>query len=366
MSSIPVVQPRRPVRDGLRSFVLALSLKRVGVALLLAVLAAFVLSPIFVTPMIVIVARFMVIALVLVLLFTAAGVWRQRVLPSWIVQLISVLVAAPVMTFLVYLPSVGGDFNAVFAHEGRAMGFVSIAATTMFWGALLAMGALYREREARSRSAELGFALEKSQLERQALDARLKLLQAQIEPHFLFNTLANVQALVESGSPRAGPVLGSLIAYLRAVVPKLHDERPTLGGEVALVRAYLELMQMRIPDRLQFSVDLEPGVTQQSFPPMALLTLVENAVRHGIDPNEQGGRIGVNAWSNVATGALHVAVTDDGAGMRETAAPGTGMSNLRERLAAFYGGRARLEISENTPHGVRAELIIEAAAPTGQ
>jgi sensor histidine kinase YesM len=143
-----------------------------------------------------------------------------------------------------------------------------------------------REREAQARSRELQFALERSRLEKQAVDARLALLQAQIEPHFLFNTLANVQALVEAGSPRAAEVLKSLIAYLRAALPRLHDGPATLAQELALVRAYLELMQMRMPDRLQFSIDADASLQQRPFPPMALLTLVENAVRHGIDPLE--------------------------------------------------------------------------------
>ena len=350
-----------PPKNSLRVFVLALTLRRVGATLLMAVLAALIISPIFVTPTLVLVGRFMVIALVLVLLFTAAGVWRQRWVPTWVLQLVVVLAAAPLMTFVVYLPSVGGDIKEVFSHEGRAQGFVSITASTMFWGALLVMGALFREREARSRSAELSFALQKSQLERQAADAQLKLMQAQIEPHFLFNTLANVQALVESGSPRAAPVLASLIAYLRAMLPRLNDARPTLGGEAALVRAYLELMQMRIPDRLQFSVDMPPDVGTELLPPLALLTLVENAVHHGIDPCEQGGRIDVKAWRSPADGAVHLTVSDTGVGLIETAQPGTGLSNLRARLAAFYGGRARLELHENQPQGVRAELIIAHA-----
>ena len=129
-------------------------------------------------------------------------------------------------------------------------GYTIIAGSALAIGPLLALGALYRERDAQARSAALHFELERSTLEKQALDARLKLLHAQVEPHFLFNTLANVQALVESGSPQAGPVLRSLIAYLRAAMPRLQAVSTTLGAEAALVRAYLELMQMRMPDRL--------------------------------------------------------------------------------------------------------------------
>ena len=161
---------------------------------------------------------------------------------------------------------------------------------------LFALGAIYRERDAQMRAdAARPSQLERSTLEREALDARLKLLQAQIEPHFLFNTLANIQALVESGSPQAAPVLKSLIAYLRAAMPRLAAGASTLANEVALVRSYLELMQMRMPDRLQFSIDVPADIAGREFLPMSVLTLVENAVRHGIDPSEKGGRIDVSA-----------------------------------------------------------------------
>jgi sensor histidine kinase YesM len=198
------------------------------------------------------------------------------------------------------------------------------------------------------------FQLEKETLERQAADARLSVLQAQIEPHFLFNTLANVQSLIESGSPRAVPVFKSLIAYLRAAMPQLHQSAATLGNEEGLVRSYLELMLMRMPDRLQFSIDIADDLRGIRFPAMALLTLVENAVRHGIDPSEEGGRIEVIARREGDT--ICVSVSDTGIGMRETAVPGTGLSNLQQRLNAFYGDGALMELSEQSPHGLRAEL----------
>jgi len=170
--------------------------------------------------------------------------------------------------------------------------------------------------------------------------------------------LANVQALVESGSPRAAPVLASLIAYLRAALPQLHDSAPMLGREAALVRAYLELMQMRMPDRLQYTIDIDPAVHALRLPPMTLLTLVENAVRHGIDPSEAGGRIDVGARRDVATGRIRLWVGDSGRGIDESKAPGTGLANLRERLAASYGDRATLTLSDVQPCGVLAEIEI--------
>jgi sensor histidine kinase YesM len=228
---------------------------------------------------------------------------------------------------------------------------------------VLALGALYRERDAQARSQALQFALERANLEREALNARLSLLQAQIEPHFLFNTLANVQALVECGSPRAAPLLQNLIDYLRAAMPRLHGEAPTLGNEEALVRAYLDLMLMRMPDRLRYELRVEPGLQSLRFPPMALLTLVENAVRHGIDPSEAGGLIEVGAERLRDGGADRVRlwVADTGVGMSESAVPGTGLSNLQQRLQGFFGTDAQLRLSEQPPHGVRAEIVFTPA-----
>ena len=130
---------------------------------------------------------------------------------------------------------------------------------------------------------------------------------------FLFNTLANVQALVDAGSPHASAVLRSLIAYLRAAVPVLHETAATIEREVQLVRPYLELMQMRMPDRLQYAMNVDPSALKVRCPPTTLLTLVENAVRHGIDPSEEGGRIDIEI-ERLGERCV-VRVTDTGAGL---------------------------------------------------
>jgi signal transduction histidine kinase len=339
------------------SWLSALTLRRVVVAIVLAVSVAAALNPLFITPFVVLLGRTLVIAMVLLLVFITAGRWRQTWLPAWLMRVLAVAVAAPIATFIVYLPAVGGDVSAVLAHEDRVSGFILIAGCSLVIAPLLALSALYRERDAQARSQSLQFELERSTLERQALDARLQLLHAQIEPHFLFNTLANVQELVESGSPQAAVVLKSLIAYLRAAMPRLNDNDATLGTEIGLVRAYLELMHMRMPDRLAFEVAVPQELMGRRFPSMALLTLVENAIRHGIDPSEQGGHIEVGAARDGA-GAWRVWVADSGVGMSEKAAPGTGLTNLRARLKVFYGDTARLELLEQSPHGLRAELVL--------
>ena len=354
-NSTPPEPPSGSVVQRVRASLNAGSL---GVAIGFGITAAVLVSPIFVTSFVVVLGRTLFVSMVLLLVFIGA----QRVpetklpgwLPRWLFTVIAVGLAAPLATFVVYLLSVGGSVTDFVRSEPRVTGFFVIATTALVLGLLITLTAQLREREARARTLALQFELERSRLEKQAVDARLALLQMQIEPHFLFNTLANVQALVESNSPRAADTLKSLIAYLRAAMPRLNDEAPTLGNEVALARAYLELMQMRMPDRLDFSVAVDPKLHALRFPRLALLTLVENAVRHGIDPSEEGGRIEVGADSGPA--GCRVWVQDSGLGLSEHAEPGTGLSNLRARIAGFFGPGAALSLSEAAPHGLRAEI----------
>lgn len=339
-----------------RRFFAALNGASIGWAVGLAITAALMVSPVFKPPLPVLFGRTLFISIVLLLAYTAAGQWRQKVMPRWVVQVMAVVMSAPLATLAVYALSTGGDFASMFGNPAYISGIVILGGCALVLGLVIGLGALYRERDAQANALALTFALERETLQRQAADARLSLLQSQVEPHFLFNTLANVQALVESGSPRAAPVLASLIAYLRAALPQLHDGAPTLAREESLVKAYLDLMLMRMPDRLQYAVAIDPQLRGLRLPPMTLLTLVENAVRHGIDPSEAGGRIEVGARRDVATGRVHLWVTDTGRGLDESQPPGTGLANLRGRLAATYGERATLSLSGIEPHGVRAEI----------
>ena len=167
-------------------------------------------------------------------------------------------------------------------------GFAALTGLGIFLSPWIALGALVRQKEALAREQALALDLARSEAERLALDARLNLLQAQVAPHFLFNTLANVQALVETGSPKAPEVLRSLVAYLRAAVPRLHDPVTTLGpGSRARARlpradahAHAGPACVRVERRARCAPSLR-------CPPMTLLTLVENAVRHGIDPSRR-------------------------------------------------------------------------------
>lgn len=352
-SDLPAAQTSPAWRGWLREF----TELRIAIASGLGVAVAIALNPLFATPLVILLGRSLFLSMVLLLVFIAAGRWRQRLVPRWLAQVVAVALAAPVATLAVYLVTTGGDWRRFVGSDPMLTGFVLTSVSTLVIGTVMALGALLRERDAQARSQALGFELERERLEKQAIDARLSLLQAQIEPHFLFNTLANIQALVEDGSPRAPAVLASLIAYLRAAMPRLHGGAPTLGDELTLVRAYLELMQMRMPDRLAWTIDVEPSLHAAAFPPMALLTLVENAVRHGIDPAEEGGRIEVGGRSE-PDGGQRLWVLDNGVGLAPQAPAGTGLSNLRERMQACFGPRARMELDESAPHGLRVTLTL--------
>ncbi len=323
----------------------------------LAVVVALALNPIFVTPFLALLGRTLFVALVLVLVFHGVGVLKQKVMPRWLAQTLGVALAAPVATALVYLVATSGSVSSFVGNPYRVSGFLWIAGCALAVGLVVALGALVRERDAQTRSQALQFEIERGRLERQALDARLAVLTAQIEPHFLFNTLANVQTLVDSGSPRAASVLKSLIAYLRAAMPRLQEGHlSVLRDELDLVRAYLDLMHLRMPDRLEVQIEVDAALHGVRFPPMALLTLVENAVRHGIDPSEQGGRIEVRGTLDAATRRACLWVADTGVGLHSDERTGVGLENARERLRGVFGVDARLELLPHAPRGVRAEM----------
>ncbi len=344
-----------------RGLALILAWSRVRFVLIVSVMFGLVLNLGNQAPFLVVLGRAVMMGMSLLFMFGLFEQWPKRLWPwlsRWGLQLIGIVVVIPFAAFLAYWVTTGGD-PQLDTNKLRQMGYAQLCMTALLFAPWIAVGALIRQREAFARDQALAFELEKSELERKALDTRLRLLQAQVEPHFLFNTLANVQALVEAGSPQASSVLKSLIAYLRAAVPRMQEVGTTLGQELELVRAYLELMQMRIPDRLQFALHIEPAANSQQCPPMTLLTLVENAVRHGIDPREEGGRIDVDVW--LRDGRCHVRVTDTGVGLQSKGGGlGTGLSTLRERMQLAFGGDAQLRLTEIQPHGVCAELEFPA------
>jgi hypothetical protein len=197
---------------------------------------------------------------------------------------------------------------------------------------------------------------------RQVTEAKLSALQAQVEPHFLYNTLASVQALTEVDPKRANEMTGHLIQYLRNALPKMRESLSTVGQEIELARAYLNILQMRMGERLAFEIAVAPGLESAAFPPLMLPSLVENAIKHGLEPQREGGKVTISA--EALDGNIRIVVADTGRGLSEAPGQGVGLANIRERLAALYGDAARLAIEANEPHGVRATLEVPREAPS--
>ncbi len=214
------------------------------------------------------------------------------------------------------------------------------------------------KRKAETRAQAASATAAEEGLKRQLAEAQLKMMQAQVEPHFLFNTLASVDYLIETDPARASTMQKNLIQYLRAALPQMREGSTTLGKEIALVRSYLEILKVRMEDRLQFAITVPQGLMSAQFPPMVLQSLVENAIKHALEPKPEGGSITVTA--DIANGSLRVTVADTGLGFGAAGKPGTGvgLNNIRERLAALYGGRAKFTLEANSPTGTIATIEV--------
>jgi sensor histidine kinase YesM len=232
--------------------------------------------------------------------------------------------------------------------DSRLFGSIAI---TAFAGIVASW--YFRNRE---RMAKLQ--LEKEAFERGAAEARLKLLQAQIEPHFLFNTLANLESLIGKDPARACEMLGHLNDYLRTTLDATRQDLGTLGQEFTLLRRYLEIVSIRMGPRLAFSLSLPEELKDVRLPPMLVQPLVENAVKHGLEPKIEGGKIDVSAFRE--NDFVVLKISDTGLGDGSTKGTGVGLASIRERLAATYGDRARLSIEQTETKGVTVTVTIPA------
>jgi sensor histidine kinase YesM len=191
--------------------------------------------------------------------------------------------------------------------------------------------------------------------EKEALEANLRLLQAQIEPHFLFNTLSNVLSLIDTNPTHGKSMLVDLIHYLRTSLSRTFPDPVTLDQEIDMIKAYLNIQKIRMGERLHFKIELPDGVRKHPFPPMLLQPLVENAVKHGLEPKMEGGEITIKALER--DDLLRIEVMDTGLGLSSFQKVGVGIGNVRERIKLLFGEKGRLILEENEPNGVRA--IIE-------
>ncbi len=227
--------------------------------------------------------------------------------------------------------------------------------------ALLAMKALVGgKKRAEAETLTANAAAERASMQRQLSETKMQMMQAQVEPHFLFNTLASVEYLIETDPPRASAMQRSLIQYLRAVLPQMRDNAvvTNLGREADMVKAYLNLLKMRMEERLTVDMQIPDGLRTAAFPPMMLQSMVENAIKHGLECKAEGGTLRIAA--EVVSGKLRVVVTDDGVGFGVMPSDGTGLGlpTIRERLKLLHGEAAQLHIGANSPSGVIAAIEV--------
>ena len=227
--------------------------------------------------------------------------------------------------------------------------------------ALFAMKALVGgKKRAEAETVTANEAAERASMQRQLSEAKMQMMQAQVEPHFLFNTLASVEHLIQVDPPRAAKMQRSLIQYLRAVLPQMRDNAliTNLGREADMVQAYLNLLKMRMEERLTVDFNIPDGLRTAAFPPMMLQSMVENAIKHGLEVKPEGGTLRVLA--EVAHSKLRVTVTDDGLGFGAVPSDGTGLGlpTIRERLKLLHGDQGSLTITPNVPSGVCAVIEV--------
>lgn len=234
--------------------------------------------------------------------------------------------------------------------------FVWLLILALFGTKALVGGKKRAEAEMQSATA----AAERESMQRQLSEAKMQAMQAQVEPHFLFNTLASVEHLIETNPPRASAMQRTLIQYLRAVLPQMRDNNlvTNLGREVDMVKSYLDLLKMRMEERLTVELSVPDGLRSAAFPPMMLQSMVENAIKHGLECKPEGGHLAVRA--EVVDSKLRVTVADDGVGFGVMPSKGTGLglSNIRERLKLLHGEAGQLHIAANSPTGVIATIEV--------
>jgi hypothetical protein len=260
-----------------------------------------------------------------VLIGAVLGEWLVRLLNSQAVDLASLLVSA---------------------LRWGAIAF-AVATTYYLWRASVDSAEQLREESLRSQSVE-----------QQLTNTRLGALRRQIEPHFLFNTLATVRRLHQTDAAVGAEMLASFVDYLRRVLPMLDRSEVSLGEEIHLVQAYLSVIKVRMAGRLAVTFQIPDDLESARVPPLSLATLVENAIKHGLSPLARGGTLSIAA--SVNNDLLAVTVADDGVGLKADGGGGTGIGlhNVRSRLATLHGSRGSLQVQANSPCGVCATISL--------
>ena len=239
--------------------------------------------------------------------------------------------------------------------------FFQILFLSVMFGAIITYIFTSRERIVASEAMIQDEKIKRLTSEKEAAEANLKLLQAQIEPHFLFNTLSNVVSLLDTDPKKGKSMLIDFIQYLRASLFKIREDQTTLGQEMEMIQAYLSIFKVRMGSRLSYKIDLPKQMEGIYFPPMLIQPVVENAIKHGLEPKIEGGKILISGTEK--DGVIRLEVADSGCGFKEERGFGLGLTSIRDRLQSLYGDRGRLILEENQPHGMKATIEVPHVQP---
>lgn len=292
---------------------------------------------------------FVGIAVVMAVLAAVAPRLPQRRAWRLVVLLCAVVVASVGGWSLAEIWLVHGWPLGPYRHTYAVVAILNAALIDFRWTMLESEALLHRASVDRARAQS------------ELAGGRLRLLRAQIEPHFIFNSLANIRRLLEVDPPAGRAMLADFLRYFEHALPRLRDEAPTLGSEVEMAKAYLAVHQVRMGSRLRVEFEVPPALAEREVPTMMLLTLIENSLEHGLYPLPEGGSIHIRAEAAPDSG-LRVTVSDDGFGLSPGCGAGQGLANIRARLAALYADRASLTLAVNVPRGVAATLQFPAPA----
>jgi len=279
---------------------------------------------------------------------------RRPSIPGHAILLLIAMPAGAVAGAFIGALIAGIPFSEIL--RGRPAFFIQMLFIGILFGTMITYFFFSRERISQTEAQLQAEQIKSLTLEKKTLETHLKLLQAQIEPHFLFNTLSNVLSLLESEPAQGKAMLEDLTRYLRSSLSRTRDRMTTLGQELDLVRAYLDIWRVRMGERLRYTIEVPDTLRDMPFPPMLVQPLVENAVKHGLETKVEGGEILIKAEAQ--DGCYRLVVADTGLGLQDDAISGIGLANVRERLEALYDGKARLILEDNQPSGLKVTMEI--------
>lgn len=258
-------------------------------------------------------------------------------------------------TIIIFSIFVGAAMASLLDPSVKAIRYVNLLFSILL-GSIIYGSAFYWESMAITRSNLERAQVRRLEMEKRISEARLMTLQAQIEPHFLFNTLSNILSLFDTDIEKGKSMQKDLIRYLESSLSKIRKDVSTIGEEIDLVIAYLNIFKVRMEERLQFKLTIPDQLKKIPFPSMLIQPLVENAIKHGIEPKVEGGEIFITVEDRDQT--IRIMVADTGLGVSQGKGAQTGLANIRERLALLYGSKGRLIIAENHPCGIKSIIEI--------